>query len=374
MDEYGHMRVAIQDIKNPYNVMSTLCNLISKDSYEEEKITLRPDKNSIYPYFQDTVFGFILGLAASIIAVLIWISSGAELFDKKYNPHSDIPYIITVCVLVFTVFYPPYSRFMRKQKIYKIGKNTIQSKEGIINHNLKIIHTKNTKGIILKRGPFEKKYNLGNIKIFSTVRNGEIGREEIIMENLKNADKIYEKLKNFLDNDNTNDNIITPKYCIRPHFSLSAQMFPVVIVTSLVLIITSAVEFCIDYSFSDFIYYFIPALFISALTGYIIMCANYISCKNTKYNFYPDKAENVKRIFEEKKACVYYGNIYRVTTRENYFQKLNNMGSIYLVTADTKSKKFEFSSSIKFVDIKYAKDLCKKINEDIEKTKNKLFT
>lgn len=50
------------------------------------------------------------------------------------------------------------------------------------------------------------------------------------------------------------------------------------------------------------------------------------------------------------------------------------MGSIYLVTADTKSKKFEFSSSIKFVDIKYAKDLCKKINEDIEKTKNKLFT
>ena len=45
---------------------------------------------------------------------------------------------------------------MRKQKIYKIGKNTIQSKEGIINHNLKIIHTKNTKGIILKRGPFEK--------------------------------------------------------------------------------------------------------------------------------------------------------------------------------------------------------------------------
>lgn len=119
------MRVAIQDIKNPYNVMSTLCNLISKDSYEEEKITLQPDKNSIYPYFQDTVFGFILGLAASIIAVLIWISSGAELFDKKYNPHSDIPYIITVCILVFTVFYPPYGRFMRKQKIYKIGKNTI---------------------------------------------------------------------------------------------------------------------------------------------------------------------------------------------------------------------------------------------------------
>ena len=119
------MRVAIQDIKNPYNVMSTLCNLISTDSYEEEKVTLRPDKNSIYPYFQDTVFGFILGLAASIIAVLIWISSGAELFDKKYNPHSDIPYIITVCILVFTVFYPPCGRFMRKQKIYKIGKNTI---------------------------------------------------------------------------------------------------------------------------------------------------------------------------------------------------------------------------------------------------------
>lgn len=259
----------------------------------------------------------IEGLVTLSVSLIFWLLSPI------------VSIIMFICgVLVITINIKLQKEHYEKN-IYSFDNEKVRCININKNEVKKEMKYSDIKGIEYKQSSLQKRHNLGNIILYNDVR--VTGSNEIIIRDVPNPMKYYNKIKTVISMDKSNSDII---YQLLPKFNIIYKIFSTIFIYFLVVLFIYIGVVYDRHNRSHYIDFKIYLVITFIL--FIFMIVYYFldkkQLKKIKYNFYSCKFEYINEFWGMNIKEINYDNIETIFVKQNFIQKIFNIGTIKLIT------------------------------------------